>query len=95
MAVTLDDVRKVAYLARLSFSPAEEARLVDELNRILGYMEKLNELNTEGVSPTSHVLPISNVFREDAVVPSLSQDDLLANAPSGRGGYFRVPKVIE
>lgn len=95
MAVTLDDVRKVAYLARLGFSAEEEARLVDELNRILGYVEKLNELNTEGVPPTSHVLPISNVFREDVVVPSLSQDDLLANAPSRRGGYFRVPKVIE
>ncbi|MSS71551.1 MAG: Asp-tRNA(Asn)/Glu-tRNA(Gln) amidotransferase subunit GatC [Candidatus Latescibacteria bacterium] len=95
MAVTLDDVRKVAYLSRLSFSAEEEKRLVDELNRILSFMEKLNELNTEGVSPTSHVLPISNVFREDGVVPSLSQDELLANAPSRRGGYFRVPKVIE
>ncbi len=95
MAVTLDDVRKVAYLARLGFSAEEEARLVDELNRILGYVEKLNELNTEGVPPTSHVLPISNVFREDVVAPSLPQDELLANAPSKRGGYFRVPKVIE
>ena len=95
MAVTLEDVRKVAHLSRLSFSAEEEARLVDELNRILGFMEKLNELNTEGVPPTSHVLPISNVFREDGVVPSLPQDELLANAPSKRGGYFRVPKVIE
>jgi aspartyl-tRNA(Asn)/glutamyl-tRNA(Gln) amidotransferase subunit C len=95
MAVTLDDVRKVAYLSRLSFSAEEEARLVDELNRILGFIEKLNELDTEGIPPTSHVLPIRNVFREDGVVPSLSQDELLANAPSRRGGYFRVPKVIE
>ena len=95
MAVTIDDVRKVAYLARLSFSAEEEARLVDELNRILGYTEKLNELGTEGVPPTSHVLPISNVFREDVVRPSLPQDELLANAPSKWRGYFRVPKVIE
>ena len=69
--------------------------MVDELNRILDYMKNLNELDTEGVPPTSHVLPISNVFREDVVTPSLPRDQLLANAPSKRQGYFRVPKVIE
>ena len=95
MAVTLDEVRNVARLARLSFSPEEEGRMVIELNRILDYVEKLNELDTEGVPPTSHVLPISNVFREDVLVPSLSRDELLANAPSKWRGYFRVPKVIE
>ncbi len=95
MAVTLDEVRNVARLARLSFSPEEEGRMVVELNRILDYVEKLNELDTEGVPPTSHVLPISNVFREDVLVPSLSRDELLANAPSKWRGYFRVPKVIE
>lgn len=95
MAVTIDDVRNVARLARLSLSPEDEARLVGDLNRILEYAEKLNELDTEGVPPTSHVLPIQNVFREDVVTPSLSQDELLANAPSRRRGFFRVPKVIE
>ena len=95
MAVTLDEVRNVARLARLSFSPEEEGRMVVELNRILDYVEKLNELDTEGVPPTSHVMPISNVFREDVLVPSLPRDELLANAPSKWRGYFRVPKVIE
>ena len=95
MAVTLDEVRNVARLARLSFSPEEEGRMVVELNRILDYVEKLSELDTEGVPPTSHVLPISNVFREDVLVPSLPRDELLANAPSKWRGYFRVPKVIE
>ena len=95
MAVAVEDVRKVAHLARLRFTPEEEARMVDELNRILDYMKNLNELDTEGVPPTSHVLPISNVFREDVVTPSLPRDQLLANAPSKRQGYFRVPKVIE
>jgi aspartyl-tRNA(Asn)/glutamyl-tRNA(Gln) amidotransferase subunit C len=95
MPVTVTDVRKVARLARLSFSPEEEARLVEELNRILDYVEKLNELDTEGIAPTSHVLPISNVFREDEVTPSLPREALLANAPSTSRGYFRVPKVIE
>jgi aspartyl-tRNA(Asn)/glutamyl-tRNA(Gln) amidotransferase subunit C len=95
MAVTIEDVRKVAYLARLSFSPEEEARLAEDLSRILEYVQKLNELDTEGVPPTSHVLPIHNVFREDLVTPSLPQDELLANAPSKWRGFFRVPKVIE
>ena len=95
MAVTIEDVRKVAHLARLSFSPEEEARLAEDLSRILEYAQKLNELDTEGVPPTSHVLPIHNVFREDVVTPSLPQDELLANAPSKWRGFFRVPKVIE
>ena len=95
MAVTIEDVRKVAHLARLSFSPEEEARLAEDLSRILEYAQKLNELDTEGVPPTSHVLPIHNVFREDVVTPSLPQDELLANAPSRWRGFFRVPKVIE
>ena len=95
MAVTVEDVRKVAYLARLSFSPEEEARLAEDLSRILEYAQKLSELDTEGVPPTSHVLPIHNVFREDVVTPSLPQDELLANAPSRWRGFFRVPKVIE
>ena len=95
MAVTIEDVRKVAHLARLSFSPEEEARLAEDLSRILEYAQKLNELDTEGVPPTSHVLPIHNVFREDVVTPSLPQDKLLANAPSRWRGFFRVPKVIE
>lgn len=95
MAVTIEDVRKAAHLARLSFSAEEEARLADELSRILSYVEKLNELPTEGIPPTSHVLPIRNVFREDAVVPPLPQEELLANAPSKWRGFFRVPKVIE
>ncbi len=95
MAVSIEDVRKVAYLARLSFSPEEEARLAEDLSRILEYVQKLNELDTEGVPPTSHVLPIHNVFREDFVTPSLPQDELLANAPSKWQGFFRVPKVIE
>ena len=95
MAVTIEDVRKVATLARLSFSPEEEARLAEDLSRILEYAQKLNELDTEGVPPTSHVLPIHNVFREDVVTPSLPQDKLLANAPSKWRGFFRVPKVIE
>ena len=95
MGVSLDDVRKVARLARLTFSPEEEQRLAEELTRILDYVASLDQLDTEGVPPTAHVLPLSNVFREDVPRPSLSQEEALANAPSSGHGHFRVPKVIE
>ena len=95
MPVTVDDVRKVAELARLQFDHDDEERLVEELNRLLDYVAALDELDTTGVSPTAHVLPISNVFREDRTQPSLPQEEALANAPSSGHGHFRVPKVIE
>ena len=95
MAVSLDDVRKVAHLAKLELSEEEEARIAEDLGQMLDYMAALNELDTDNVLPTAHVLPISNVFREDTVMPSLPQAEALANAPSSGHGHFRVPKVIE
>jgi aspartyl-tRNA(Asn)/glutamyl-tRNA(Gln) amidotransferase subunit C len=95
MSVTIDDVRKVAKLARLSFSEEEEARLVTDLNQMLAYVASLNELDTSQVAPTTHVLPLSNVFRPDEPTESLSQEAALANAPRSGHGHFRVPKVIE
>jgi len=95
MAVTHNDVRKVAQLTRLSCSPEEEKRLIDDLNQMLAYVAVLDELDTEGVEPTAHVLPLANVFREDEPSESLSQEEALRNAPSSGHGHFRVPKVIE
>ena len=95
MSVTLDDVRKVAKLARLSFSEEEEARLVTDLNQMLAYVASLDALDTSQVAPTTHVLPLSNVFRSDEPTESLSQEAALANAPRSGHGHFRVPKVIE
>ena len=95
MAVTLKDVEHVANLARLEFSEEEKKTLVNQLNRILEYMEKLNELNTSKVEPLSHVIPLTNVFREDKVKPSLSVSDVLKNAPAKTDKFFKVPKVIE
>ena len=95
MSVTRGDVEKVAVLARLSFLEEEKEKLTAQLNRILEYMEQLNRLDTEHVEPTSHVLPIKNVFREDRVESPLPRDELLANAPSQSAGYFQVPRVIE
>jgi len=95
MPVSLDDVRKVAQLARLALTPEEEQRLVAELNQVLTYAASLEELDTTGIAPTAHVLPIANVFRKDTPGPSLPQTEALANAPSSGHGHFRVPKVIE
>ena len=95
MSVSLDDVRKVAHLAKLELTEEEEARIAEDLGQMLDYMAALNELDTDNVLPTAHVLPISNVFREDTVMPSLPQAEALANAPSSGHGHFRVPKVIE
>jgi len=94
MPVTMD-VEKVAQLARLKFSEEEKRDLASKLNDILSYMEQLNRLDTEEVEPTAHVLPLKNVFREDVVVPSMAQKELLANAPDRAMGHFKVPKVIE
>lgn len=94
MAVTLDDVDYVADLARLRFTDDERVDLVEQLNDILRYMEQLNTLDTTGVEPTSHVLNMKNVFREDVVEGSLSHEDALANAPAKHRGHFTVPKVL-
>lgn len=94
MSVTLADVDYVARLAYLRFTDEERARLVDQLNEILRYMEQLNSLETTDVEPTSHVLNLKNVFREDEVQPSLSREEALANAPAHDHGHFEVPKVL-
>ncbi|HID96319.1 MAG TPA: Asp-tRNA(Asn)/Glu-tRNA(Gln) amidotransferase subunit GatC [Candidatus Latescibacteria bacterium] len=95
MPVTLKDVENIAMLAKLRFTQEEKERLISQLSRILSYFEKLNELDTTDVEPTSHVLPIKNVFRDDVVTGSLPRDQILANAPDQWMGYFKVPKVIE
>lgn len=95
MSVTVDQVRYIASLARLRFTDEEEKRLADEMNEILGYVEKLNELDTSGVPPMSHVLDLHNVVREDVAEPRISRDEALKNAPDADSAYIRAPKVIE
>lgn len=94
MSVTIKDVKHVAALARLSFSEEETRKLTGELNTILEYMEKLNEVDTSNVEPLSHVITYGNVFREDVRVPGLTQEAALGNAPSRTEKFFKVPKVI-
>jgi len=95
MKISVNEVEKVAGLARLSFTDEEKELFAKQLSGILDYIEKLNELDTSDVEPTSHVLPIKNVFREDVVKPSSAPDEILANAPDRSGDFYRVPKIIE
>jgi aspartyl-tRNA(Asn)/glutamyl-tRNA(Gln) amidotransferase subunit C len=89
------DVEHVARLARLALTDAELERMREQLNGILSYIEKLNELDTDGVEPTSHAVPMLNVMREDEPGPCLPRDEALANAPDRAGEFFRVPRIIE
>ena len=93
--ISLKDVEHVARLARLDLSPAEKERMQRELDGILSYIDKLRALDTEGVEPTSHAVPMTNVMREDVSRPSFPQEEMLANAPARSGDLFRVPKIIE
>jgi aspartyl-tRNA(Asn)/glutamyl-tRNA(Gln) amidotransferase subunit C len=94
MSVTAKDVTYIAELARLRFSDDEMERMTVELNEILHYIEKLNEVQTEGVEPLSGIHDLSNFLREDEALPSLSQEDVLQNAPDRQDRFFKVPKVI-
>ncbi len=89
------DIEKVARLARLELSEEEKATFGNQLEQILTYMEQLNRLDTSGVEPTSHAIPIYNVFREDEVRPSLPQEEVLGIAPDEQDGHFKVPRIIE
>ena len=93
--LTPDEVSRVAFLARLELSEDEKARLTTDLNGILSQFARLQELDTQDVSPTSHSLPLQNVFREDEVRPSLSREAATANAPEKRDGNFIVPQIME
>ena len=98
MGITIKDVEHVAILARLEFTEAEKEKFTYQLNKILDYMEKLNELDTTNVEPLSHVIELSpafgGIFREDKVHPSSPPEEMLKNAPDRTEKFFKVPKVI-
>ena len=95
MAATEIDVRYVAHLARLNLTPEEEQKFGAQLGQILGYIEKLNQLDVSGVEPTAHAVPLVNVTRPDEVRPSLTNEEALRNAPARANGLFLVPKIVE
>ena len=94
MSLTRDDVAKVSLLARLRLSKEEIDRMTEQLGQIVGYVEQLQELNTDGVEPMAHGVELSNVFRDDELRPSLPRDEALANAPKRDEECYRVPAVL-
>jgi aspartyl-tRNA(Asn)/glutamyl-tRNA(Gln) amidotransferase subunit C len=95
MAISRDDVRRVAALARLRLEPAEEERLTADLGHILDAFAKLQALDTTGVVPARALAEPATPLRDDAITNPDASDDLLANAPAPEGRYFRVPKILE
>lgn len=97
MKITKKDVEHVARLARLALSEDEKERYTAQLESILGYIENLNKFDTSKVAPTTHVLPLFNIWREDVAEPTRlgSAADILKNAPDAEGPFFKVKKIIE
>ena len=95
MAGSEIDVKYVAHLARIALTPSEEQKIGAQLGNILGYIEKLRELDVQGVEPTAHAVPMTNVTRPDEVRSSLPTEEALRNAPSQANGLFLVPKIVE
>lgn len=95
MKISRAEVEHVARLARLALQPEELEALTGQMDAILGYVDKLNELDTDGIEPTSHAVPMENAFRADEVKPSIGIERALQNAPKKDGSCFEVPKVIE
>ena len=95
MGITRAEVRHIALLARLSFSDVEEEAFAEQLDHILGYFQRLNDLNTDQVEPTAHITPMATPFRDDVVENAPASEQWLANAPARDGAFVKVPKIIE
>lgn len=95
MEITDKLVAYVAELAHLKLDDAQKRQAADDLARMIGYVDKLSELDTDGVESMSHAFPVTNVFREDEVRESMAREQVLANAPAVKDGCFLVPKTVE
>lgn len=95
MALTLDEVEHIAALARLRLTAEEKARFREQLSAILDYMARLRKVDTSAIEPTATVLPLRTVLRPDEVTPSLTPEELLANAPAAEAQMFRVPPILD
>lgn len=93
--ITKDTVKYVADLARLSFDDESMEKFTQDMEQIIGFADKLSKMDTEGVNPTAHSVPVYNVFRKDEIVPSFPRNEILENAPEKDSEYFVVPKVVE
>lgn len=91
----MEEVKHVANLARLSVTEEETVKFTKQLDSIITFAEQLNELDTEGIEPTTHVLKMKNILREDKASEGLSRDEVLKNAPDHQDGQFKVPSILE
>lgn len=94
MRVSEAEVERIAHLSRLKLE-GDKKSMQANMENILAHFDKLNELSTEGVQPTAHILPVQNVLREDEIIPSMDRDKLTANAPQREDGCYVVPRVVE
>ncbi len=94
MKISTEEVKKIALLSRLEFSPEDMEEMQDSMNSILTHMEELNQYDTTGVQPTAHAVEQYNVMREDEPHVSFRNEEALSNAPDSEDGYFKVPKII-
>jgi len=95
MKIDKESLKKIAHLARLQIKPEEETTLLSSMDSVLSWMEQLNEIDTEGVEPLTHILDEANIWRQDISNNTLSRQEALSNAPSKNDSYIMVPKVIE
>ncbi|MBE0501140.1 MAG: Asp-tRNA(Asn)/Glu-tRNA(Gln) amidotransferase subunit GatC [Desulfuromonadales bacterium] len=95
MKITRHEVERVAVLARLALTDKELDAMTGQMNQLLDYVDTLNRLDTDGIVPTAHAVPVENAFRDDVVRPSIGSERALMNAPAAADNYFRVPKIIE
>ena len=95
MPISKDDVKYIANLARLKLTEKETDYFTGQLSVIINYVDQLKKLDTSNIEPTTHAMPLQNVFREDIVKPSLKKEDVLLNAPEKEKDLFKVPRIIE
>ena len=95
MKITAEEVKYVANLAKLYVDEEETGKLTSEMESIINFANMLSEIDTQCIAPTNHAMKVQNVFREDIIEKSYSQEDILKNAPSQEGGCYLVPKVVE
>lgn len=93
--ISMDQVKHVAHLARLAITEEEAEKFQQQLDQMISFAEQLNELDTDEVKPTSHVLDMKNVMREDVAKPGLPVEEVVKNAPDCKDGYIRVPSIME
>jgi aspartyl-tRNA(Asn)/glutamyl-tRNA(Gln) amidotransferase subunit C len=93
--ITVQDVKHVAKLARLSLTEDECTQFTEQLDKIMGYFDELQQVDTDGIEPMSHPIPKGNVLREDQIVRSASREELMEGAPVKEGSFFRVPRIGE